>query len=161
MLEVYASLWNELAFKEREHFKINHLDTGMAVLINESFKNEYANGVIISIPENDKIKLLIDVQYGESSVTNPVDNNISESILYSDITKDRYRYDKRSSISDIFYSNDNNEQLLTELRQISKFLYELLAKDSNFGIDLEFKLMDEEGSIKIYIKQARLLNNRM
>lgn len=59
LLRVYASLWTEEAYDEREFFHIDHRLAGMAVLINEAFDDELANGVSVIMPDERAIEASI------------------------------------------------------------------------------------------------------
>ncbi|MFL5730470.1 MAG: PEP/pyruvate-binding domain-containing protein, partial [Cytophagaceae bacterium] len=50
LLEIYTSLWTPLAFEEREFYRIDHRKAGMAILINQAYSKELANGVVLTLP---------------------------------------------------------------------------------------------------------------
>ncbi len=162
ILRVYASLWSLLAFEEREFYFINHSNAGMAILINEAFSNEYANGVAVTIPEQNNLSLIINTQSGENSVTNPENGQIPESVLFASAQDNTFEIKSRSGIHDIFLREDLKNQL-NELKKVVLDIHKSLTANldknekSEYGVDVEFKLMAENGELKLYIKQARLL----
>lgn len=162
ILQVYASLWEAIAFEEREYYFIDHSKVGMAILINRAFSDEYANGVVLTMTHNEKISLYINSQFGENSVTNPENGQIPESIIYQSALSDEFEIRSKSNIHDVFVQNQLHNHL-AELKSSVLLIHKMLTlnlenKENNqFGIDVEFKLMNEKGELKLYIKQARLL----
>lgn len=75
--ETWASYWAYGAFEERALAKAPHLDGRMGVLVHPRFDDEVeaANGVALLAfkrdPQGDRIELVVDVQQGAESVTNP------------------------------------------------------------------------------------------
>jgi hypothetical protein len=171
ILEVMASLWLERAFWERELFGIDHAKVGMAVLINPAFSEEYANGVVIGSQEAPGFRTWVNAQKGEASVTNPLDDEIPESFAFLGKDFANINVSARSNVAAIFLEDAKDSvrselsaQLL-QLQQVSLRLYDhfvakqrLLGDRRKYGIDLEYKLMQESGKIALYIKQSRLLN---
>lgn len=159
ILEVYASLWSELAFWEREFYLIDHEKAAMAILINPAFTNEYANGVAITIPSKEEdYSISINSQSGENSVTNPDIEDLPEHIFFSSKNSDKYQLRSKSNINPVF-EFENQEKLLELKKCIARVHQEFTKNHPSYGIDIEYKLMKEGNSIKLYIKQARLLNN--
>ena len=169
ILQVYASLWSELAFDERAHYLIDHERAGMAILINPAFSDEFANGVALTLPEMDltKVGVFINSQMGENSVTNPKNGELPESIFFRAGRGDKYELRSRSNIQDVFTSEELRE-LLPELRKLTLFFHELFVNEDGqiegeeaYGVDIEFKVMQEAGEFRLYVKQARLLRSVM
>jgi hypothetical protein len=164
ILQVYASLWTPLAYEEREYYQIDHSKTGMALLINQAFPNEYANGVAISIIDKNNISVFINSQFGENSVTNPENGQIPEAILFKSLQQNDYEIQTKSNIHDVFLQ-DSLKIKLFELRKLVMEVHhayiDKLDKDKNlnYGIDIEFKIERESEEFKLYIKQARLLKS--
>jgi hypothetical protein len=164
ILQVYASLWQPLAYQEREYYLIDHGKVAMAILITPAFTREYANGVAITTKENGKISVFINTQYGENSVTNPQNGQIPESIVYETAQNEVYQIRSRSSLHDILLQNELKNQL-TELKKMVLKIHDILTKshsyrpNTQFGVDIEFKIMYENRGYKLYIKQARLLQS--
>lgn len=161
ILEVYASLWSEIAYWEREFFLIDHKKAGMAILINPAFTNEFANVVAITIPDKKGVTVHINAQFGENAVTNPQNGQLPESITYSSNSSNSIEFTSQSNINPIFYNQ--NQELLNELKQVITKVHSHFTTSQNksFGIDIEFKIMNEEGEKKLYIKQSRLLHNTL
>lgn len=155
---VYASLWGEMAFDEREFFGIDHSKAAMAVLINPAFVDEFANGVSLTIPQKKGKIININSQFGENSVTNAKSGQIPEVIVFENFTTEKHKFLKQSNIDAIFYKREETQLLLFQLKKITVLIDNILCKnDKNFGVDIEFKIMKEKDELKLYIKQARLL----
>ena len=164
ILKVYASLWTPIAYEEREYFFIDHRKVGMAILINRAFRDEYANGVALTMVENGKVAIYINSQFGENAVTNPKNGQIPESIFYPSAASDEYEVRTQSNIHPVFDQPEMESrlQMLKEaIEQMHQMFTEGLPEEQKdqYGIDIEFKLMVEEGKIRLYIKQARLIRN--
>jgi len=165
ILAVYASLWSERAFFEREYFGIDHNKVGMAILIQEAFQKEAANGVIVTtFTKDNKVQIIVNAQSGEHSVTNPEENIISESFVINPETGTIEKVYSESSLSPIFVGNKANELQLKTLQDATLKLHSEFTKqradagDTNkYGIDIEFKILNEKGKNKLYFKQVRLL----
>jgi hypothetical protein len=164
ILQVYASLWTPIAFAEREFYFIDHAKVGMAILINEAYPNEYANGVALTSVDKNKISIHINSQYGENAVTNPENGQIPESILYESSASDEFEIRSKSNIHDVFLQDSLTVQL-SELKTAILDMHHVLTnkvKNDNsaaFGVDIEFKIILENGVHHLYIKQARLLRS--
>ena len=171
VLTVMASLWLERAFWERELFGIDHAQVGMAVLINPAFSTEFANGVVVGSAEKAGFQTWVNAQVGEASVTNPLEGEIPESFTFSQRDLSKLLSPSRSNLGEVFLKADLtgvkpelSSQLL-ELQAITQKLHEHFvaaqrAEGDNrkYGIDIEFKLMQEGSDVKLYVKQSRLLN---
>lgn len=163
ILEVYASLWLTRAFEERDFFGIDHRKAAMGILINEAFPDEYANGVALTLPnEEGSPTIHINTQYGELSVTNPEGAEVPEVIYFQHLDSKWYVTESKSSVHNIFVENANLTPLVRQLQtacaKIDALLRKKLADPENYGVDVEFKIMKEGTVFKLYIKQARLLN---
>jgi hypothetical protein len=71
--KVWASVWNWRAFEERAFWGIDHLAVRMGVAVHEAFPDEAANGVLVTqnIADPTTLGMYVNVQQGETSVTNP------------------------------------------------------------------------------------------
>ncbi|MBI5542322.1 MAG: hypothetical protein HY901_00410 [Deltaproteobacteria bacterium] len=72
---VWASLWNDRAFDEREYYGIDHLSVYMGIAINPSFVMEKANAVAVTnlaVDSGDPVYRVVS-QAGEESVVRPAD----------------------------------------------------------------------------------------
>lgn len=172
ILEVMSSLWLERAFWERELFGIDHAAVAMAVLVNPAFSDELANGVVVGQPDGGAFSSWVNAQKGEASVTNPENGEVPESFNVGlrggalALTK----LDSRSNLGTIFLDPSSSAlvpSLTPQLRQLhdaTKVLHDhfvgerIAAGDTQrYAIDLEYKLMNEGGTVRLYIKQSRLL----
>jgi len=175
LLSVMGSLWLPRAFWEREYFSIDHIKAGMSVQINPSFTDEAANGVIIASKKNNSTNYWVNTQFGEAAVTNPLPGEIPESIklltdkteidgLVSDLLSGLPVVHSRSNIGPVFLDNSGavdseKVNLAAELlKQTQIVLSSLISEPEKFGIDIEFKIMSEDGQPRLYLKQARPLN---
>jgi hypothetical protein len=175
LLEVMASLWLERAFWERELFGIKHAEVGMAILVNQAFSDELANGVVVGSREESDgaFSSWVNAQSGEASVTNPLNGEVPESFTVSPgpsgtlaITK----LDSRSNIANVFLEDGSDvirSAIGVQLRQLhdataqlhAHFVAERRAEGDTqpYAIDIEYKLMKEADGVKLYVKQSRLL----
>jgi hypothetical protein len=84
---VWASLWDDRAYDERELGNIDQDKVAMGILIHEAYDGvERANGVVVSRDVHNPIEasvVTINVQAGEASVTNPAPGVTSEELTYS------------------------------------------------------------------------------
>jgi hypothetical protein len=171
LLTVMAALWLERAFWEREIFAIEHRDVGMAILINPAFSDEFANGVVVGSEEPNGFKTWVNAQKGEASVTNPEGDEISESFTFVGNGLGNVQVQSRSNVGAVFLEDGKNavraelQAQLQQLTQITKKLYEHFVAQQRasgdrrkYGIDIEYKLMQEGGKVVLYVKQSRLLN---
>jgi phosphoenolpyruvate synthase/pyruvate phosphate dikinase len=135
LLQVMASLWLERAFWERELFGVKHSAVGMAILINPAFSDEYANGVVIGSvetigPNTVGFRTWVNAQKGEASVTNPVENEISESFTFIGKKLDKLQVQSRSNLATVFLEENENgvrsevSAQLLQLQQITQQLYD-------------------------------------
>ena len=162
--QVYASLWTPHAWAERNYYQIDHKQAGMAILLSHSYQNEFANGVVLTIPHSDlQYSVLINSQPGENSVTNPKHGDVPESILFKSSNLSYYQVEAESSIGNVFHEGPLSSEMLTELKELTVKIHELLTGDLpgdqpiHYGVDIEFKVMIEESKAVLYLKQARLL----
>ena len=171
LLTVMSSLWLERAFWERELFGIDHRAVGMAVLINPAFSDEYGNGVVIGSQEPDGFKTWVNAQIGEASVTNPLENEIPESFTLTEDRIESVEVQSRSNISSVFLEKTDNtvnialSPQLMQLQQVTRRLHDYFVTQQyevgdqrRYGIDIEYKLMQEGDKVVLYVKQGRLLN---
>lgn len=169
---VWASLWNERAFVEREAFGIVQKEVAMAILVHRAFGTEAANGVAITKHwyRREYPAYTINVQKGEISVVLPTDSirceqiivNIS-SFLATQKKEAEYapEYIHSSSLlpNGHVLTTEETEQLCRALDAIKEHFYyqtkynETANNYFDFAMDVEFKL--DSTSRKLYIKQAR------
>ena len=164
--QVWASVWNEGSYTEREFFGIDQQSIAMGVLVHRSFPDEIANGVIITqnIFRKDFPGITVNIQKGENSVVKPAKGEICEQFtayyLPSQTKDEEFNVDYTSN------SNlNNNEPLLNRkemirLNLVSQKIEALMnrywKKNRLNPVDIEFKIVGENRDL--YIKQVRPFN---
>jgi hypothetical protein len=169
---VWASLWDERAFAEREYFKIDQRSVAMGILVHRAFGEELANGVAVTkhLYRKKYPAYTFNAQIGEISVVTPPDSvNSDEGI----IGLGRATGSHKISVEYLGRSNLSKEKTVLTYAQIvlltkyltaikEHFFYKVekgIAKDMesywNYGMDVEFKIDAHTGNL--YIKQARSL----
>lgn len=166
ILAVWASLWNERAFYERELFQIEHRSCAMGILIHRSFPDEQANGVLVTRNlYRDKYQgITVNVQKGEASVVTPESGvTCDEFYVHSfNIPGHDLSIDYRSTSSLNDHKPVLEEKEIQQLYQISLLIEKHINKlwrnyhmsDRNMPLDMEFKLEGTER--ELYIKQVRV-----
>ena len=158
---VWASLWDERAFDERQFARVDHSQVAMGVLVHPAFLSERGNGVGISRnirnPERGD-QFYYNLQFGEASVTNPAPGVTTEQVVVQRPPRaENYVYEAASSLaSGHVMSTGELTDLSCVLAGIHSHFQALLDPDDEnlwFAMEIEFKLMGEERSL--YIKQAR------
>jgi hypothetical protein len=165
LLAVYASIWSDNACSERRFFGIEHADAGMAILVNEAYEGEWANGVALIMPgDSGKNQLVIDAQPGDHEVTNPKSGDVPEELFFSNASTSKYTVTSRSNYGKVFLGIALTKNMAEELRKLCLDIDGLLKsklkpeEKKNFGTDIEFKIVLQNGKAKLWVKQARLLN---
>jgi len=165
--QVWASVWNEASYNERELFGIDQQNIAMGVLVHRSFPDELANGVIITknIFRENFPGITVNVQKGENSVVKPEKGEICEQFV-------AYHFNdgKDETDFDIDYTSNsnlnNNEPLLsrkemsnlyTVSKKIETKMYRYWRKNQFHPVDIEFKIVGEKRDL--YIKQVRPFND--
>ena len=165
--QVWASVWNEASYNERELFGIDQQNIAMGVLVHRSFPDELANGVIITknIFRENIPGITVNVQKGENSVVKPEKGEICEQFV-------AYHFNdgKDETDFDIDYTSNsnlnNNEPLLTRKemsnlydvsKKIETKMYRYWRKNQFHPVDIEFKIVGEKRDL--YIKQVRPFND--
>ncbi|MDI9864662.1 PEP/pyruvate-binding domain-containing protein [Flectobacillus sp. DC10W] len=168
--KVYASLWNDEAFEEREYFGIDHKKVAMAILVSPAFVDEYANGVILVTPheKSGNVDVLVNTQPGENEVANPKKNDKPEAFLVGQngvVSSVK----SHSNLGKVFIGNEQASLLLKVLRINAIKVHQALMnrqKESRdkqlYSTDIEFKVVkNTNGQYFLYFKQARLLRNHI
>ena len=160
--QVWASLWNLRAFDERDFHRIDHLAAAMGVLVHPNFDDEVANGVAVTKNPFDPNwpGFYVNVQVGESLVTNPDPNATPDELLVSAIGPNgeyETQYIRRSTLTTDGRRVMTPEQIarLTEAMEIIQRRFEIVygaQGNPAFAMDIEFKI-DVAGTL--VVKQAR------
>ncbi len=168
--KVWASLWNDAAYLEREIFGFHQKDAMMGVLVHRSFPDEEVNGVVISknIYRENNMGYVVNAQLENHSVVKP-EPGVSCDQFICFPTEENGFYAQNNTVELISSSSLSEKTLLmTEeeifnlantVLQIKKYFYyrDFTTKTFNeFGLDLEFKL--ERDTRELYIKQVRPYN---
>lgn len=165
---VWASAWNEAAYRERKAWNIDQRSVLMGILAHRSFPDEQSNGVAITrnIYRPDYPGMTVNVQIGEVEVVSPPDSVTCEQFvcvpvavtkLFSDgISVD---YITRSSLtgSRPVLNIQQVARLYEALEQVKAYMYGSLPIDGRpeyeqYGLDIEFKF---DRNNKLYLKQVR------
>ena len=154
---VWASLWNQRAFLERDFHRVDHTTVAMGVLVHPNYSDEKVNGVAVSfdpVTSRDGY-YYVNTQLGEDLVTNPEALSLPEELLL----------DPAGSATVLARSNlaPANKLLMTKAQMIQlrnslkaihghfKTLYNP-AQGEDFAVEIEFKITAQN---KLAIKQAR------
>ncbi|SHL91237.1 PEP/pyruvate-binding domain-containing protein [Flavobacterium saccharophilum] len=164
--QVWASVWNEGSYTERELFGIDQQSVAIGVLVHRSFPDEIANGVIITqnIFRKNFPGITVNIQKGENSVVKPATGEICEQFtayyLPSQNKDEEFNVDYTSN------SNlNNNEPLLSRkemirlnlvCQKIESQMNRYWKKNRLNPVDIEFKIVGENRDL--YIKQVRPFN---
>ncbi|WP_281234550.1 PEP/pyruvate-binding domain-containing protein [Flavobacterium gelatinilyticum] len=165
--QVWASVWNEASYNEREVYGIDQHNIAMGVLVHRSFPDELANGVIITknIFRKNFPGITVNVQKGENSVVKPEKGEICEQFVAyhfnSGTNDDDFEIDYTSN------SNLNNNEPLLSRKEMSRLfmvsskieekMYRYWRKNAFHPVDIEFKIVGENRDL--YIKQVRPFND--
>jgi hypothetical protein len=157
--KVFASLWNDRAFEEREFWRIDHRDTAMGVLVLPSYRDERANGVAVTLDVlyQQEGYSYVNAQVGEDMVTNPQAHSIPEEILLPwrrgrpKLMQASNRVpDGRRVLDDAHL--EAMKPALEKIHDEFAKLYGKEASDPRFAMEVEFKIT-KDGALAI--KQAR------
>ena len=157
--QVYASLWSFRAFEEREFYRVDHKLTAMGVLLHANFKDEQANGVVVTddVLYESQGNYYVNTQVGEDLVTNPGAESSPEEILLGWWKEDGHQVVRRSTDA-AEGANLLGDEHLADLRaRLAKIhgkfrkLYGL-GEDDQFAMEIEFKITKDG---ELVIKQAR------
>ncbi len=159
--EVWASLWNDRAFAERDYYNVDQSEVAMAVLVHPAFRSERANGVAISRDVLEPIhgdRYYINAQVGEALVTNPAPGVLSDQFTFQPNGWQEFAFQEHSSFSPErpVLSEEETRFLACNLGAIHNAFRPVLdpeMKNPWFAVDIEFKLLGPERAL--LIKQAR------
>jgi hypothetical protein len=160
MRTVWASLWNQRAYDERE---LGHIDQSMAamgILVHQAFRSELANGVGVSRNIFDPVRgdmHYFNLQIGEASVVNPAPGVTTEEVLYRFGRTPKLVHQSRSSLTPyVVLSEAEMDHLACTLLAIHQGFLPLIDPEGAnrwFAMDVEFKVVGEERNL--VVKQAR------
>ncbi|WP_281635739.1 PEP/pyruvate-binding domain-containing protein [Flavobacterium marginilacus] len=166
--QVWASVWNESSYWEREIFGIDQNNIAMGVLVHRSFPDELANGVVITtnLFRKDFEGITVNVQKGENSVVKPNKGEICEQFTAYDLNI----FGEKSDNVDVDYIsnsslNDSKPLLsIAEINNLFKTCKKIESKMNRYWnkfnrkpVDIEFKIVGEKRNL--YIKQVRIFND--
>lgn len=159
--KVWASLWNERAFDEREYYGIDHAKAFMGIAVNPSFVLEKASAVALThLKRDDGLPLYkINTQVGDESVVRPDDPTaVAEVMTFRRDTK-RWTDKKLLVRSSLLPQGEDvwtDEQITTMAALLfaahDHFSTQVYSHLENVSLDIEFKLTADD---KIVLKQAR------
>ncbi len=167
--KVWASVWNDNAYNEREVWHIDESTVMMGILAHRNFPNESANGVAITknLYRQGFPGYTVNVQKGEVPVVSPPDSVTCEQFICMNANEINIIQDE-ITIDYITYSNITNNKLVLTKKQVGRLYNSLaaaqkyftkiwahdgkLVDDKTLALDIEFKF-DDNG--KLYLKQAR------
>ncbi len=159
--EVWASLWTFRAFEERDFHRIDHFRSAMGLLVHPNFDDELANGVAITrnLFRPEFPGFYVNVQVGESLVTNPDPAAVPDELLISRIGLNgelATQFVRRSSLSDGKPVLDPAQiaALVADMETIQQHFAMVYGRedDPDFAMDIELKI---DGLGNLVIKQAR------
>ena len=158
--QVWASVWEDRAFDEREFYRVDHFRTAMGVLVHPNYDGELANGVGVTknLVDPAWTGYYINAQAGENLVTNPENNAVPEEFLIAQLlgqTRYTLQYVTFSSLmpeGQTVISTPQAELLADQMAKIHNHFLPLYNYPPNFAMELEWKI-DAAG--KLIIKQAR------
>lgn len=161
--KVFASLWNERAFDEREYYGIAHRDAYMGLCVHPSFELEQINAVAVSNLHVDQGAALyrLNSQLGELSVVTPEDPSAVAELLtfrrdHTPAEATEITLQTRSSLateSEQIWPPDKLQELAQLLFQVhDHFEREVYTNNAALALDFEVKL---ERSGAVTIKQVR------
>jgi pyruvate, water dikinase len=157
--KVWASVWNWRAFEERSFWSIDHLSVRMGCAVTRAFSDEAANGVLITqnIAEPTTAGMYVNVQLGETSVTNPSDGSLPEAFSIvpapDGVQALRQRFSSLSPEMAIL-SDGEIAELYAVAYRIQDHFAELYDQDPySLALDIEFKFNQPDRSL--VIKQVR------
>jgi hypothetical protein len=160
--QVWASLWNFRAYDERDFHRIDHLSAAMGVLVHPNFDDEIANGVAVTKNPYDANwpGFYVNVQVGESLVTNPDPNATPDELLISAIGEhgeyetQHIRHSTLTQDGKPVLSAEQVATLTTALETIQERFKIVYGRqdDAGFAMDVEFKFGAGGGLV---VKQAR------
>jgi pyruvate, water dikinase len=162
--KVYASLWNERAFEEREYYRIDHRTAFMGLAVNPSFVRERLDAVAVtSLPSISGTPLyrVVSQKDGQPVVRPPDPSLVAETLTF------RRGADGRPTGTEILVPSSLSPQPLWAAARLDELGALLFSVQDHFAravypgtaqlsLDLEIKLTEDD---RIVIKQARPYRN--
>lgn len=153
--QVWASVWLQRGYEERDWFRIDQAQVAMAILIQPFVDDVVGNGVAITRNPFDQARpaVFVNVQTREGSVTGAGDDELPEQVLI-------YTWSEDLEFEVISRSTRSQGEILTEadLRALGQLLQQIHTQlepryqDSN-AVDVEFLLT--RGERRVVVVQAR------
>lgn len=158
--QVWASLWTDRAWEERDFYRVNHYVTAMGVLMHRNSEGELANGVGVTknLIDPNWTGYYVNAQAGENLVTNPLPNSIPEEFLIAQLLGiSRYEIQYVTFSNQIpegqkVITTQQAELLADQMRTIKSHFRSLYGGNSAFAMEIEWKI---EANGSLVIKQAR------
>jgi hypothetical protein len=161
---VWASLWDERAYDEREFGNIDQAGVAMAVLVHAAFRSERANVIVISRDVLDPTRADIhymNAQEGEASVANPAPGVSTEQLLHHvrlvpGTPEVEYQHGSSLSHGEHVLSLRDTQRISCYVAALHDHFQALLdpsGDDRWFAMDVEIKLVGDARDVAI--KQAR------
>jgi pyruvate,water dikinase len=166
--QVWASVWDESSYWEREIFGLDQSTIAMGILVHRAFPDELANGVVITknLFRKDFSGITVNIQKGENSVVKPEKGEVCEQFTAYELNL----FGNRNSNLDVDYISNStlndNKPLLTvsEINNLFKVCINIETKMNQYWnkfskkpVDIEFKIVGEKR--ELYIKQVRVFND--
>lgn len=165
--QVWASVWNESSYWERELFGIDQRNIAMGVLVHRAFPDELANGVIISknLARDNFPGITVNIQKGENSVVKPEKGVVCEQFSAYDFNLFEPNLDTDVDYVSLSNLNDNKPLLnIAEINKIYRVTKNIQSRMNRYwnklqykNVDLEFKIVGENR--ELYVKQVRIFND--
>ena len=160
--QVWASLWNYRAYEEREFHRIDHMSAAMGVLLTDNFDDEVSNGVAVTknVYDPNWPGFYVNVQVGESLVTNPDPNATPDEMLISAIGEhgeyetQYIRHSSETAANKTVMTKPQLNELTAAMAKLQAHFKKLYGatNDPAFAMDIEFKVT---AAGKLVVKQAR------
>jgi phosphoenolpyruvate synthase/pyruvate phosphate dikinase len=164
---VWASTWNFRAFEERATSGIDHAKVAMAVLVVPSYTDEAANGVALTANLYDpgptgEDAFYVNAQLGETSVVQPDPHVVADQLLYfyfhNGAPATYLAHSTLVAAGQTVLSRDDLFELgaaLAAVREHFTGLYDAPAGVASLPMDVEWKVVAENGARHVWLKQAR------
>ncbi len=157
--KVWASVWSFRAYEERTWWNMDQLAVKMGVAVHLAYPDEIANGVIVSqnIANPAMAGIYVNLQLGETSITNPDDGSRPEIVTLmaggGEVQSVRLQYSSLSPTKGILTSAESQE-LYNGVQKIQQHFAQLYQKSAAaMLLDIEYKLIDADR--KLLFKQVR------